>query len=149
MGAEKRWYWDWGTVTVKFAVSVFSCCTTTNHFHVLWRTKRTCSNSTQESFSTSLRKHVVPTHFDWTPDCPDPFTTTHPPFLLYLSPFLTEESSNNSWRLVSWERILLHSKMWNWLRNGDLKTPKMHKTGLWGRSYHNWSDVSRWRSMYK
>ena len=59
---------------------------------VLWRTKRTCSRSTHESFYTILRKHVVPTNSHWTPGCPDPFTTTHPLFLLTSLHFSREES---------------------------------------------------------
>ena len=40
-------------------------------------TWRSCSCSKHESFWTSVRKHVVPTNSDWSPDCPTPFTTPH------------------------------------------------------------------------
>ncbi len=39
------------------------------HFDGLCSTRRTCSCSQHESFCTSLRKYVVPAHFDWTPGC--------------------------------------------------------------------------------
>jgi len=45
---------------------------------------RTWSYSKHESFCSGLRHHVVPTHSNWTPDCPPPFTTTHALSLWYL-----------------------------------------------------------------
>ena len=71
----------------------FHVVSTQLHFGTLWRTWRTCSRSKHESFCTSLRQHVVPTHSDWTPDCLTPFTNTHELSLLYLSSFLTENMS--------------------------------------------------------
>ncbi len=45
------------------------------YFLTLRSTCRTCSWSKHESWCTSLRNHVMSTHSDPTPDCPDHFTT--------------------------------------------------------------------------
>ena len=59
------------------------------YFHTLWSICRTSSFSKHESLWSSLRNHVVSTHSDWTPVCPDPFKPPHSLFLLFLTPFLT------------------------------------------------------------
>ena len=55
------------------------------------------SISKHESFCTSLRNHVVPTHSDWTPDCRAPFTNTHVLSLLTSRHFPLRTCLKSSW----------------------------------------------------
>ncbi len=80
------------------------------HFLTLWSTFRTWSWSKHESLCTSLRNHVMSTHSDPTPGCPDHFTTPHSHFHLFLPPL--NFVRNEPVRAQIWKKFEI------WLRSG-------------------------------
>ena len=77
------------------------------HFLTLWSTCRTCSWSKHESLCTSLRNHVMSTHSDPTPGCPDHFTTPHSHFHLFLPPLRTKRKEPV--RAQIWKKLAFYN----------------------------------------
>ena len=113
------WQW-WGQKTTHtwLVVSGSSPCYVELHFDTSWSTWRSFSYSKHECSSTSLRKHVVPTHSDSTPGCPAPFTTPHSLFLLFL-PCIPHKAQGGRSSMGSWCSQNFTTQNTNtWLRTG-------------------------------